>query len=173
MRNQSPVLEAISGWAPIVPKSIKALGLGFLLGKVEAGCFVKQARRTTPSLPREPTLQLWRTPGQSVLSFSCLPSPPPSVISVFIPYILALLVKDSFPRPNPARVPFTETSPNPSITSPQTPQNQKPTPQPSTSHIQLPLFKTKLVIQQHAPSPNITFQLQNTALNTRVCPNHN
>lgn len=155
MRNQSPVLEAISGWAPIMPKSIKALGLGFLSGKVEAGCFVKQARRTTPSLPTEPTLQLWRTPGQSVLSFSCLPSPPPSIISVFIPYILALLVKDSFPRPNLACVPFTETSPNPSITSPQTPQNQKPTAQPSTSHIQLHSLKQSWSFSSLPPPPSL------------------
>ena len=154
-------------------KSIKALGLGFLLGKVGTRGFVKQQGRPPPASPAEPTLQLWRALGQPVLSFSYLPSSPPSVTPVFISDTLALLVQTQLPKTQscPYAIYRDFTQPFNHLPS-NTPKPETNTP---TQHLPHPtaLFKTKLVTQQPASSPIITFQLQNTPLNTRVCPNHN
>lgn len=179
--NQSQYYQAISGWALIVPKSIKALGLGgFTLGKMGQDALSK--RRQADDHPSFPGAHMAAENSRPIsLVFLLLPGPCLSNLRYLFPYILALLVKDSFPDPSPAQLPRDPVChlqglypTQPSIRPLQTPQNQKPTPQPSTSHIQLySLRQSWSFLEKPAPSPIITFQLQNTALNTRVCPNHN
>lgn len=64
-----------------MPKSIKALGLGFLLGKVGAGCFVKQAKQATPSLPSRAYSAALENARLTLLVFP-LPTPNPSNLSI-------------------------------------------------------------------------------------------
>lgn len=87
LRNQSPVLEAISGWAPFVPKSIKApWAWGFLRGRTELKSSVKQAKQLPLQLhqPRlagraHPPRKLWAS--QPCLSLPGV-APTPSNLSI-------------------------------------------------------------------------------------------